>query len=66
MEAKKSGRLTIKNLSDEVYKEIKTLKTTLTSLEKRLDDSEQKVKHLEEKLAQKAEEIEKPEEMPIK
>ena len=43
MEAKKNGRLTIKTLSEEVDKEFKNLKKIVTSLEKRLDDSEQKV-----------------------
>ena len=66
MEAKKNGRLTIKILSEEVDKELKKLKQIVTSLENRLDGSEQKVKYLEEKLAQKAGETENLDEMHIK
>ena len=65
MEAKKNGRLTIKTLSEEVDKEFKNLKKIVASLEKTLDDSEQKVKYLEEKLVQQAEGAENHEEMQI-
>ena len=63
MEAKKNGRLTIKLLSEEVDKELNNLKTIVVSLEKRLDDSEQKVKYLADKLAQKEDETQNLHEM---
>ena len=50
MEAKRNGRMTIKNLSEELHKEFKSLKETVTILENRLQESEKKVQCLEEKI----------------
>ena len=55
MEAKQNGRLTIKILSEEFKKEVNYLKETVKLLENRLNDSDTKVKVLEEKLAEKPE-----------
>ena len=49
MEAKKNGRMTLKILSKEFEKKIKSLNNTVEFLGKRLDESEKKVKILEEK-----------------
>jgi uncharacterized Fe-S radical SAM superfamily protein PflX len=66
MEAKKNGRMTIKVLSEEFEKEIKSLKGIVKLLEKRLDDSERKVEILEEKLGEKEEVVEHSLEIEIK
>ena len=56
MEAKNSGRMTVKILSERFDKEVKNLKETVKILEKRLNESDEKVKQLEEKLAENKEE----------
>ena len=61
MEAKQNGRLTLKILSEEFKKEVKYLKETVKLLENRLNNSDTKVKMLEEKLAEKPKVSEKPE-----
>ena len=55
MEAKTNGRITIKMLSEHFDKEMKIMKETIISLEKRLNDSDNKVKSLEEKFPKKEE-----------
>ena len=57
MEANKTGKMTIKKLSEEFHKEVKHLTNTVISLEKRLEESETKVKDLEEKINDKNEHI---------
>ena len=49
MEAKNNGIMTVKILSEMFDKEVKCLKETVKVLEKRLNDSDEKVKQLEEK-----------------
>ena len=66
MEAKTSGRLTIKILSEHFVKEMKSLKETIAALENRLNDSDGKVKILENKLAKKEEVLENIDEIQIK
>ena len=56
MEAKNSGRMTVKILSERLDKEVKNLTETVKILEKRLNESDEKVKQLEEKLAENKEE----------
>ena len=58
MEAKKNGRMTIRILSEEFEKEVKSLKGIVKLLEKRLDDSEKKVEILEDKLGKREEVVE--------
>ena len=59
MEGKKNQRMTVKILNEEFDKKIQNLKETVESLEMRINDSEAKVKTLEEKLTKKAESTEK-------
>ena len=53
MEGKKNQRMTVKILNEEFDKKIQNLKETVESLEMRINDSEAKVKTLEEKLTER-------------
>ena len=53
MEAKKNSRMTIKSVKEELKKEIDDMKEWVKTLENRLNISETKVKHLEDKLSKK-------------
>ena len=55
MKAKTKGRLIGKIINEHFEKEMKYLKETIISLEKRCNDSDDKIKSLEEKLAKKEE-----------
>ena len=55
MEPKKTGRITIKSLSEAFEKEIKYLKNKIDDLEEQISNSDTKVKDLEKKFSQKTE-----------
>ena len=57
--------MTIKILSEKFDKEIKHLKETVNNLANRLENSNTKIKALEDKLVQKQEDYEKLEEIEI-
>ena len=66
MEAKNTGRITVKMLSEMFEKEVKGLKEMVKVLEKRLNESDVKVKQLEEKVGVKEKELAKCAEKEIK